>query len=235
MVARQAVGPRGRANAGKTVTIGITDTKLVFTCGDGLTPFIAPTICPPETSEPTRLATAATYDRAVLDLEFLADRGVTFPVLDAEHTIAAEPAWNGWIEGGTPSTLIAVSVARGIDPSDPDVKVTENDTGMAVWSFDPNRLEGDPRWPAFHASLFLGLQFAQRRGVAVREGTREMYEIVYQAGHPIDIVVDGQVVVGKLHEFPPVGSVVSAVSPTLAVAAAFFLAPSTTAFHFLAP
>jgi len=121
----------------------------------------------------------------MLDPGFLADRGVTFPVFDTEPAIAGEPSWNGWIET-TSSAAIAVSLVRGTDPSDPQTEVTGNETGMVVWSFDPSQLQGDSLWPAHHASLFLGLQFAHSHGITLGEGSRQMYDAVHQAGKPTE-------------------------------------------------
>jgi hypothetical protein len=171
--------------------------------------------------------------RRVLDLGLLVDRRVNFPVFEAEPSVAGEPTWGGWIEVSS-SAAVAVSLVRGIDPSDPDAEIDGNESGIAVWSFDPRQLQGDRLWPANHASLFLGLEFARRHGITVGEGSRQMYDAVHHARQPIAVWVDGQGVVGSSYQFPPVGSVVSAVTPNLAFAAAFYLTPSTISFRSIA-
>jgi hypothetical protein len=120
------------------------------------------------------------HHEVMLDSGFLDERGVTFPAFDTEHAPSGEPTWNGWIESS--STTTAVSVIHGVDPSDPAARLADDDTGLVVWSFDPRQLQGDAMWPANHASLFIGLQFAHHRGITLGEGSSQMNEVLQRPG-----------------------------------------------------
>jgi hypothetical protein len=154
-------------------------------------------------------------------------RDLAFPVFDAATEAFGPAAWGGWVE--THGEVVGVSRVRGGVPD--DFEGAEPRPGVTVWSFAPNGLAGDVRWPAHQAVLAFARRFAEEQGSPWWEATERLMRLVDFGGEPITVRAGANSVAGQLFEIEGLGWMVSSAGSGHALAATFFLGPAILEFE----